>query len=443
MVCLVGLAALVGANGCTKAPESALPRLNVLILVLDAVRADRLGFAGYDKPTSPNLDALAREGVFFENAFASATWTKPSIATLFTSRHPSEHGLLDLDSQSETKTSATLDPKFPVVAESFQRAGWATGAVLNQPHVTAANGFARGFGRFRQPRLFGAPGLNRELEQFLVDVGTKPFFAYVHYLDAHWPYEPVPRWLRPALGNGHFAVPPPHGKTAVEVWKERQLDPSDLEALSSRYDAGIRLLDLRLGELIELLRRRGVWNETLLVVTADHGEGFLEHGEIKHGFAPYVEVTRVPLLVCAPARFGFAAGARESAVGGVDLTPTLLDLAGLPPLPDARGNSLRSILAGNEEPSRLALTQTELGWALRDSQFSYLAHNDGRTESFDRAADPKEAAPLTSGACHGSCAALASHLRRLRPLLETAALSGERRPLSPEDVEELRALGYL
>ena len=137
-------------------------------------------------------------------------------------------------------------------------------------------------------------------------IGTRPFFAYIHYLDAHWPYDPVPGALADQFGTGDFAVPPPDDPRDLPRWQAEHLDAAAIGALESRYDAEIRGLDSRLGDLFDLLRRRGRWDETILVVTSDHGESFAERGQLQHGLDPYVEQARVPLLVRLPARFGFA-----------------------------------------------------------------------------------------------------------------------------------------
>jgi len=436
---------LLSVTGACRAPGGSprSGRPDVLVLVIDALRADRLGFDGYARPTSPALDALARESVHFRNAFAQATWTKPSIGSLFASRYPSELGLLDLDFQEDPSSTSALTSSLPLLAESFAAGGWRTGAVINQVHLSRTNGFARGFADFRHFRSRNANQLNHQVADFVDGLNGRPFFAYVHYLDVHWPYDEVPRWLRKSFGPISLEVRPPRDLAAFTAWQKQHLDAHSIEVLSNRYDAGIRRTDRSVGQLIDILKRAGRWENTIVAVTADHGEGFFEHHEMLHGFTPYIEVARVPLLLRVPERFRATSGERATPVGLIDLAPTLLDLAGAPSLEGARGRSLRSLLEGREEPARLELTQSAQGWSLRDARYTLIASPGPKLEFFDRSSDPEERHPLDAERCGEPCSRLASTMRRLQAELGAAVAPGERNPLTPAEIEELRALGYI
>jgi arylsulfatase A-like enzyme len=431
------------AAGCSTAPEPPPPKPNIVVLVIDALRADRLGFAGYPRPTSPQLDRLAAEGVWFRDAYAQATWTKPSIGSLLTSRYPSELGLLDLDFQRDPRATKVLGATWPYLPERLQLAGWRTGASINQVHLSANNGFGRGFDDFLHFRGRDGFEVNRSIEPFLD--GGEPLFAYVHYLDVHWPYQSVLAETEGLFGERRFAVPPPRsGLSGVDRWRRAHLDERALTVLGNRYDAEIRYADAAAGQLFDALRQRGLWQNTIVVVTSDHGEGFLEHDQIMHGFPAYREVSRVPLIVRLPERYGFPRGERATPVALVDLAPTLADLAAIEPDPEARGESLRDVLAGRERPERSVLTQSEDAWALRDGRHAVLAFSAGRIERYDLVEDPVESRPLSAAACGEPCQKLESRLRRLIARYgASAATEQESGELSAEELEELQALGYL
>ena len=437
------LLAAAAAAGCSTAPEAPPPKPNIVVLVIDALRADRLGFAGYPRPTSPQLDQLAAEAVWFRDAYAQATWTKPSIGSLLTSRYPSELGLLDLDFQRDARKTNVLTAGVPLLTERFSSSGWRTGAVINQVHLSRRTGFARGFDDFRHFRGRDGFDLARSFGEFLSQLGERRFFAYVHFLDPHWPYSELPNEDLAAFGRLARSIRVPKDLAAFERWRERNLTPEIVQALSNRYDAGVRYTDGAAGRLVDQLRDAGRWENTILVVTADHGEGFGEHDELMHGFEPYVEVARVPLLVHLPARFAVAPGERLAPVGLIDVAPTLLDLAGAMALPDARGRSLRRLLAGDEPADRPVLTQSIQAWALRDARFSLVALPGSRLEFYDRWQDPEERRLLDPAGCGEPCARLARRLRELRAAYGSPVAQRDTTELTAEQIEELRALGYL
>lgn len=435
---LAALLSMALSAGCREAS-----RPNVLILVIDALRADRMGFAGYPKPTTPRLDELATESVWFRNAYAQASWTKPSIAALMTSRYPSELGLLDLEFEENPGVTRVLDAKWPYFPERLRRAGWRTGAGVNQVHLGEGDGFARGFDDYRHFRNLHGFLVNDAFESFLD--GTRPLLAYVHHLDPHWPYERTFADTGDLFGGRDFPGPRPraHSLPGVLKWQEEHLDAAALEVLENRYDAEVRFADEAAGVLFDMLRSRGLWEETIVVVTSDHGEAFLEHGDLLHGYAAYRELAHVPLLIRMPARFDAPAGARETPIGLIDIVPTLADLLGVAPDAGARGESMRSVLAGAERLDRAVLTQAERAWALRDSRYSVLAFADGRVERFDLSVDSFEQRPLDDAACDARCRPLESRLRRMIALLGLPGTEAATKELTPDEIEELRALGYL
>ncbi len=437
------LAALLAGCGGSAPPAAERPP-DVLLLVIDTLRADRLGSYGYAQPTSPRLDALAGAGVRFDNAVAPSTWTKPSMASLFTGRYPSELGLAGSETTELEKTTAVLPAGVELLAERFARGGYRTLAVLNQIHLDPRWGFARGFEHYRRLDHYDAFGLNGELRELLVAGDDRPVFAWLHYFDVHWPYVRQVRGLPDDLfGPRELAVSPRISMHEIVARMRADPDRELAGRLSNRYDAEVRYADEAAGALLDFLERTGRLDNTIVVVTADHGEQFLEHGEFGHGNLPYDEEARIPLLVLAPQRFGFAPGVRRTPANLLDVGPTLLELAGLEADGGSRGRSLVAALSGEETLDGAAVTQTDRAWAARGARHKLLQFSEGRREFYELAADPGERDDLAAAGCTGPCAALADYLAQLAGRLESGPGESSGVELTAEETERLRSLGYL
>ena len=466
---LLGGLLLLSAAGCgqREAAAPAVPRRpNVVLVVVDTLRADALGTLGSAYPT-PHLDRLAAEGVVFSTAIAPSTWTLPSVASLITSLHPSEHGLLGAaegaDETAAEQMPQKLDDELLTLADAFQAGGYRTAGVVNQVYLRYKFGFGQGYDFYDQLRGQDAFRLNEKMAEWL-DEGDgasaagdespgaqRPLFLYLHYLDPHWPYEyrvegPLPEGLDAADEDPGL----PRLPDLVSQWVAGRRDEDErrrgLATLSARYTLEVQYVDTAIGNLIEVLSARGLWDDTLLVVTSDHGEGFWEHERLLHGHAPYEEQIRVPLVLRFPQWMNIAPARRSAPVGLIDVMPTLLDLAGLPVPSQCRGKSLAPVLSGreSEDAERAILIETGSERALRTSSAKVLLSRRGDTpalEYYDLAADPAERDNLASP-CAGPCR---EDVRRMQDLERTlvardgAAAGG----VTPEEIEELRALGYL
>lgn len=422
-------------------------RPNVLLVVIDAMRGDRLGASGYRRPTTPGLDRLAQEGVSFPHAFSNASWTKPAMATLFTSLYPSSHFAIRAANEPLAgDRGIALGDDLQTMAELYSAGGYRTGAFLVQPHLTSQLGFGQGFETFQRLRGKSAARQNELLREWIAQPDPRPFFAWLHYLDVHWPYDRRPGHDLTAFGSTVVDPEPPRTQLdSLENWKDRFLSPANLAGLVSRYDLGVAFVDEQLRDLVRGLESQGLLADTVVVVTADHGEGFLEHGELGHGFTPYDEQIRVPLIFRLPERFGAKTGSRETVVSLVDLLPTLLDLSGLPLPGDLQGTSFRGVLAGREEPDRLVFTQTEFGRSVRSATHKLVAIDSSHLELYDLRSDPEEHHDLVAGGpCADLCRSLFARLRALQAKAVRRSGTGHGDAhLSPEDLEELRSLGYL
>lgn len=430
--------------GCAPPPEP--PRPNVLLVVMDCLRADHVGAYGYPRPTTPTLDRLASEGIRFESAYSNGTWTKPAMATLFTGLYPSEHGLLRDGSPASDLTEAdALAEGMPMLAESFAAAGYHTIAAVNQIHLKPEFGFGRGFDDYHWIKERSALALNRLVAMSMAETQPgQPVFAWVHYLDLHWPYRPYRNRELPELGATAMSPEPPvrQGHARIANWSARHMTDKNRRALTARYDRRIRFSDDALADLLAVFRAAGRLDDTLILVTGDHGEGLYEHGKLMHGFAPYEEVAHVPLILWSPSRLGLPPGVRRTLVSHVDFAATLIDLLRLPSLAGVSGESYLPVLKGSDHAKRSVLIQTELTTALRLGRYKLIRHSDKKVELYDLLADPAEARNLAAEGCAAECVPLNAELeRRLRTLDPPRAL--RRGTFTDAEAEELRALGYL
>lgn len=353
-----GLVLSLGALGaCSPSgpsePEGSPERApNVLLISLDTLRADRLGCYGYERPTSPHLDAIAAAGARFVDVSSPASKTATSHMTMLTGMHPTVHGVRNC----YTPETQAVNPKLPLLAEYFQEAGYRTAAFTGGGMMTHELGFDRGFESYEDSgggadRVF--PKAEAWLEEYSKVEGTKadprPFFLFVHTYEIHDPYTPPMEWQAKFVGDykgeiDSTRVPIP--ENAAEIWKtdpgfyediqERFWGkfkgnlPSDVAHVSDLYDAGIAYTDDLLGGLFETLSRLGLEDENLLlVITSDHGDEFSEHGQMTHQTL-YQGILHVPLIVRWPGHVPAGRTPRQP-VQGADLAPSILELAGLSP----------------------------------------------------------------------------------------------------------------
>jgi len=364
-------------EGTPASPPAGAP--NVVLVTIDATRADHLSCYGYERPTSPSLDALASEGVLFEWVFSQAPYTKPSVASLLTGRLPSDH--------RATRESSMVEPESTILPEILRRHGYATAAFTTNAWLTPEFGFGQGVDHFHtimRERIIRFPLAFMALRRAnrLVDRGAyvysvlkrrlvgkvptatrdarlseavlawldappeRPFFLYVHFMSPHHPYDAPPplgdMFVRPGERRRIFSYPRKSGKLAGTG---EALPAEEYEELVARYDGGIRFADEMLGRLVAKLRERRLLDETVLVVTADHGEEFYDHRNWGHGHSLYNELLHVPLVVRYPPVTPAGRRVRDRAMV-VDVLPTLLDLAGVPAPPALAGRSLVPAIRG-------------------------------------------------------------------------------------------------
>ena len=428
---------------CSK-PEAPRPK-NVILVLVDTLRADHLGTYGYSRPTSPNVDAFARESLKFENARSQASCTFPSANSILTSRYPS--AFLGQPPPSPLGIPGDI----PSIAEILKQRGFRTAAVSASPVVRATPGrfnpgagFGRGFDSFHEDCVWKAAGcVNRAAFPFLQSTDDRPFFLYLHYLDPHGPYRPAKnqrgRWAvgRPDKEFVRAGDPNPIGDMIYKGAPDPGLEPADLEYLVGLYDEEIATFDSHFANLLAELKRTGRMDDTLLIFTADHGEEFLEHGHIKHCRTLFDSSIRIPMFLHFP---GVEPKVLKQPVQNLDLVPTILDYLGI----DAKelkleGESLRPLIEGTGEldPHQYGMQGT-LRSASDDRHKLIHDLGKGSFELYDLQADPKEKTDRLRQerrAFHG-----------LRELLTSWLGRTEGKGKADESLEaerKLRSLGYL
>lgn len=413
---LIVAALLAVLPGCRRAP-----RPNVVVITIDTLRADHVGCYGYPRASTPAIDRLAREGVLCRDATAAAPVTLPSHSTIFTGLYPPAHGVRDNGSYS-------LGPRATTLASRLKKAGYVTQAFVSALVLNRRYGLDQGFDGYDddlwsedQPPLFmirERPGARtaKLAARWIAQAGRsrKPFFLWVHFFDPHQPYTP----------------------------------PRDVPA-PTPYDGEIAAADRAVGRVVGALRSAGLLDDTLLVLTADHGESLGEHGEKTHAIFVYDATVHVPLLFRSPRLFPVP---REYAgpVRSVDIVPTVLGALGLPGKEETQGFDLGPALRGEAAGPELAQYSeslvSEAGFgmaplqALRKGGFKYV--RAPRPELYDLRRDPHELVNRF-GEDRPRAAALERELTALLAESERRSVDPRSSPMSRETMETLMSLGYL
>jgi arylsulfatase A-like enzyme len=461
---LLGVGAILGC-GAPSPPQPGSPPANILLLVVDCLRADRLGATTpYGRPVAPRLEAFAAAGTRFTRAFAQTSWTRPSLPTLLTGLYPSEHGLGAFLHEGDEVLGGSLSPAAVTVAEALRALGYATALFAQQNQLAPKFGLDQGFDVYDH-KASKAAHIHDEFLRWL-DAGTpggaatgasseptgtdsgaptkRPFFAYLHYLELHWPY------CAPPATRGVFTAGY-QGRPLCADWRRLRdeirsgavtLTAEEVEAMRGQYDEELLALDGEIGALFDRLRERGHWDDTMIVVTSDHGEEFFEHGGMAHGTSLYDELIHVPLVIKPPASWAASPGAVSALVEHRDLLPTFIEASGTTPAAASDRRSLRRWMGGESDGER-EFVVAELGdtIAVRTADHKLIVERGGRSKLFDLSSDPGELDDVAAEQPE-TVKRLESYLRRWRAGLHPIP-AGAAETLDDETVEGLRALGYL
>jgi arylsulfatase A-like enzyme len=425
---------------------------NVVMVLLDAAAWAHFSYNGYPRETSPNIDRLATESVIFDQACAPSASTGHSVYGLLTSLHSflAEEAGLRGEREAAFRVTETTPLMPELLAPSFAHRSGISGNAWFGPEF----GFDRGFTRFTASwRNEDVPDTTKRaggriLDLFLEDLtmwGDSPAFSYVHFLEPHTPYTPPERFARMFHPTAMDSV-----DTRSRPLLKLRLDPPserDQEMIVALYDANIAYVDSLVGEVVQALEKAGKWDDTIFILTADHGEAFWQHGVSGHGRHIYDEMVKIPMLVRMPGVEGLAGKRIDQPVSLKDLLPTFLDLLDLEIPEPLEGESLLPLMAGDASDfeERVVFMRgthgvnPEFGLRYGPYKWIYRVH-EGTYQLYDVVADPGETSDLSSGDVD-------PELMDIRKLIGFWIAKGTGRvdpvdEMDPAIEERLKAIGY-
>ncbi|MBD3236391.1 MAG: sulfatase-like hydrolase/transferase [Candidatus Eisenbacteria bacterium] len=446
---------------------------NLLFLTIDALRADHLGLYGYHRPTSPNIDALGAQSLVFDHCISQGNSTELSMGAVFTSLYPSMHSV-----KRYGHIASALPHEVETLAEHLRDAGLSTSGLMNNPFIKREWGLSQGFMHLDEfhvgceellPMTYLLKvGLRRTFERIpqtrsiprasvmaeegiaqLRELADRPFYLHVHFMDVHHPYIP------PKSYQEMFTSPGAARTEAVEFWRrgwrlfnEIPADPqaigtAEVRRIIDLYDGCIRYADEQIARLLAELEALGIADRTLVILTADHGDEFLEHGDIFHK-SPFLydELIHVPLIVRHPA---FPEPLRiPQIVRHIDLMPTLLEVFDLPPSPAAQGRSLLPLFDASGPWLPVAAYSESyqfMGVRTRGHKLMIDRTADGAAYCFDLREDPGERVNIYGQA--GPCDSLEVELNKFLLKISVPPAGRPGRELDERTQEQLRSIGYM
>lgn len=431
------------------------PNKNIILIILDTVRADKLGCYGDFSGLTPQIDEFAAKAVRFERAFSHAPWTLPSVASIFTSQYPNQHG-----AGGQLGSFTKLPDDAVTIAEIFKKAGTETAAIINVLFMSEKFGMTQGFDSVDtvMPKanvyMRKASQTTKAALKWLDRPKTKPFFLLVHYFDPHLTYDPPQPFRR------QFAAPQDadtndfiFGTTANMVQYRQglsNLGGETIARLEKLYDAEVAYLDCEVGNLLNGIYKRGLDENTIIIITADHGEEFFDHKSFEHGHTLYHELLHVPLIIKVPGTDkNQTQKVVKSTVRLIDIAPTLCELTGIAPGKEFMGKDLVPLIKGQKENSRPVLSQAPM-WVWGNESFAW--QKDGFKLIYNSAGGSPMLFSVTEDILEQNNL-VESHYGLYRKMMQDADLilrSLQRQKnnlqtpdLSTDDIERLRSLGYI
>jgi len=412
------------------------PAQNIIFILVDTLRADHMGLYGYSRDTTPNITAIARHGTVFNRVYAVSPWTNPSIATIFTGQYP--RAIFEPAEHPDAIRQA-LPQKATTLAEKLRAAGYDTIGLVDHPGITHSAGYDQGFnryvmlytkGHFREWAMTTPSFILNEFKSQLRQQRGRKTFLYLHLVYPHRPYIPMPEFN--IFGKGF-----------------QNMDIVEKEGMINQYDGEIRQSDDLIGKVFQVLNQEGFLKDSCLIITADHGEGFWEHGKVEHGNSMFDELLRVPLIVIRSSNT--SSHTISDAASIVDLFPTVLAIAGVSIPPGLPGLNLQPYLNDKEKlPQRILFSENPhsfdiQGMAYISSRWKLITFPTVRRAwLFDVTSDPLEERNLI-GQHHDLLPEIKERLqaRRAKDDQFRKILGKSEVPLDEETDQRLKALGYV
>jgi arylsulfatase A-like enzyme len=444
----VALAPALWVSGCRGRKTGTKP--NVIFIIVDTLRADHVGCCGYKRDTTPNIDGLARQGILFDNAIVPAPWTLPSVGSILTCQYPSVLGIRD--------KIAVIDPRFATLAEMLKAKNYRTKGIVSHTLLSARLGLGKGFDNYDETASFGhggvcSPQVTEKAMRFLGERHDRPFFLFIHYFDPHYNYILHDKYNYYPSYKGRIKSNHP----ILDLWRLRDtLSEDDIRFLIALYDSEIAFTDEHVGKVLDILKSRRLYENSIVIVTGDHGEEFMERGWIGHSITLYQELIRVPLVMKLP---GHKPNVIKAPVGLINLVPTVCSCLGLDVPEGLDGRTINLEVGGsgapepvfsetfNPQPQRpiplkpIAFRSIVLG----SRKLIYDQINDSK-QIFDLSADHLEKNNL-SGQAGEQDNRIFSLLKKWMEHIEAKrnqpVAPRDANVLTPEQRKQLESLGYL
>jgi len=460
-IVLIIITLVVGGHYLLEKASQNLPDKNVILIVIDTVRADRLGCYGSTAGMTPEIDRFSKNAVRFEQAFSHAPWTLPSIASLFTSQYPTQHG-----AGGHLGSFTILRDDAVTIAELFKRAGSVTGAITNVLFLTEKFGMTQGFKTVdatvpESNILARRAGATTEAAlRWLDRHSSKPFFLFVHYFDPHLRYDP-PQPFRRRFADARDADSDDYiFGTVNDMINLRRglvmLDYRKVARLEKLHNGEVAYTDAEVGRLLAGVSERNLEANTVIIITSDHGEEFYDHKGFEHGHTLYDELLHIPLIIRAPGVEFMQANTDMTQAQGlsvrttvrqIDIAPTLCELVGIQPAPAFVGKSLVPFLMDRKGENRPVLSQGNMwgpsGSSWRKEGFKLIQRSSMESlQLFDINSDAREQNNIADKIPQ-KCDVMMADLDLILQAISRRRTPNQAPELSQREIERLRSLGYI